>query len=90
MQDGGAVGSRRGDFNCVQYGVFPCSYTRRGKESVFYSPPSGCALTVTSFVTAEAVQSVLCVPTAHGKVTRGCSSSITHQNYLKKETLTIL
>lgn len=31
LQDGGAVGSRRGDVNCVQYGFFPHGYTRRGK-----------------------------------------------------------
>lgn len=31
FQDGRAVGSRRGDFNCVQYGFFPNGNTRRGK-----------------------------------------------------------
>ncbi|MEQ2160934.1 hypothetical protein GOODEAATRI_004564 [Goodea atripinnis] len=37
MQDGGAVGSRRGDFNSVQFGFFPLGNTRRGCKGTLSS-----------------------------------------------------
>lgn len=39
FQDGGAVGSSRGDFNGVQYGFFRNGHTRRGKQPILYSSP---------------------------------------------------
>lgn len=88
FQDGGAVGSRRGDFNCVQYGIFPFGYTRRGKGHVLYFIPQRATpllLVLCAFFKRKSSAWCLCeLYTAHGKVTRGCNRTITVKNLFKK------
>lgn len=81
------MGSRRGDFNCVQYGIFPYGYTRRGKEYVLYFMSLHeipLLLVVSAYFYREG--SACCVyelSTEHGKVTRGCNRGIISKTYSK-------
>lgn len=84
-QDGGAVGSRRGDFNSVQYRVFPHGYTRRGKGcDLYFISQHVFPLLVVSVCVFWEQWCVYEVYTAHGKVTRGCNRSITRKTLVRK------
>lgn len=85
LQDGGAVGSRRGDFNCVQYRFLPNGHTRPGKGRL----PHFISRHVRSFVSVACVrvlgeEAAHELQTAHGEVTRGCNRGITSGTYFFK------